>query len=350
MTAADSLFIRSATLVGYSEAARDVGLDPENMLKAVGLDPTALNDPDRAIPLYSFMELLVLSAKKSGYEDFGIRAAYRRGVPDLGPASLLIREAETVEEAIRYYSSHLYLHSDGTVIRLDRRFDSPVIIVEIVGKTLAQSIQATQFGITGMIMQIRWLIGEEYQPQLVSFSHDRPKGVTFARRVFQCEIRYNQILSGIVLDSRLLERRVVTSSPFLRKLTLKHLNSDILHPRQRFSERVKALMRMKLSEGCPSSDLIAHQLGIDRRTLNRRLSREGETYSTLLRSVRIEAVRIALENSLQPLAEVALAVGFSSLSAFSRWFKSEFDCTPSAWRRRLQLIGNAESTPVRRPR
>ena len=33
-----------------------------------------------------------------------------------------------------------------------------------------------------------------------------------------------------------------------------------------------------------------------------------------------------------PLAEVADLLGFSGLSALSRWFNGRFDCTASAWR------------------
>jgi len=34
----------------------------------------------------------------------------------------------------------------------------------------------------------------------------------------------------------------------------------------------------------------------------------------------------------RPLAEVADLLGFSGLSALSRWFNGRFDCTASAWR------------------
>ncbi|CAM5334767.1 HTH-type transcriptional regulator VirS [Aquamicrobium terrae] len=303
------------------------------MLRSVGLDISLLEERDQFIPVNTFFQLLALSAKQSGHGDFGIRAACRRGIPDLGPVSLLAREAENVEHALGYYKTHLHLHSEGTVIRLDRRFDKPVIIIEVVGNTLDQSIQATQFCVTGTIMQLRWLIGENYHPNLLCFSHSKPINSHFTSSIFKCEIGYNQILSGIVLDSELLKRCVVTSAPFLRKLTHKHLGSNILTPKITHSERIKSLIRSRLSDGNVSSSSIASSLGVDRRTVHRYLANECQTYSSVLRDVRVDAARIALYNSNQNLSEVAQAVGFDSVSAFSRWFKDVFGCTPSSWKK-----------------
>ena len=41
-----------------------------------------------------------------------------------------------------------------------------------------------------------------------------------------------------------------------------------------------------------------------------------------------------VENSDRPLTSVAELLGFSALSAFSRWFRSEFGCSVTQWRAR----------------
>jgi len=51
--------------------------------------------------------------------------------------------------------------------------------------------------------------------------------------------------------------------------------------------------------------------------------------------VRAVAVRY-LEDANRPLSEVADALGFSALSALSRWFRAEFGCSMNAWRRRAR--------------
>ena len=48
--------------------------------------------------------------------------------------------------------------------------------------------------------------------------------------------------------------------------------------------------------------------------------------------MRAELVTRYIDNRERPLASVADLLGFSALSAFSRWFRSQFGCSVSEWR------------------
>jgi AraC-like DNA-binding protein len=77
---------------------------------------------------------------------------------------------------------------------------------------------------------------------------------------------------------------------------------------------------------------VARHLGINRRMLHRHLAREGETFSSVLDAVRAELAIRYIGNHDRPLASVSELLGFSALSAFSRWFRSRFGCSISQWR------------------
>jgi AraC-like DNA-binding protein len=77
---------------------------------------------------------------------------------------------------------------------------------------------------------------------------------------------------------------------------------------------------------------VAQRLGVDRRTVHRRLAEEGETFSSLLDSVRAELATRYIDNRDRPLASVAELLGFSAHSAFARWFRGQFGCSVSEWR------------------
>jgi AraC-like DNA-binding protein len=326
--------IRSATLNGYAEAAIAVGIDPHAMLREVGLDPKVFDQPERMISFDTYLELLVRSAAACGCGDFGVRASIARGIPDLGAVSLLMREADNIEDAIQLYTSHLSLHSDGTFIQLDKRFENPAIVIEIQGQTREQSIQGTQFCVTGVVAQIRWLTGGDFQPELVCFSHPKPANSWVAERFFDCPVSYSQILSGIVIDRSVLDKKLVVSPPFLRKLALQHLEPMLQQPANSFGTRVSRVVKQMLEEGGCSAETVAAYFGVDRRTLNRRLKREGETFLTVMQKVRVEMTWQVIDNYAISLTEVADTTGFQSLSSFSRWFLGTFGCTASEWRRR----------------
>jgi len=68
-------------------------------------------------------------------------------------------------------------------------------------------------------------------------------------------------------------------------------------------------------------------LGVDRRTVHRHLAQRGETFSSLVDDVRGELAQGYLEGNERRLADVADLLGFSELSAFSRWHKRHFGFT-----------------------
>ena len=59
---------RVATLHGYLELTRSLGLDPAELLSAVRLRPADLADPDAWVPAAAVGRLLELTAERSGRE------------------------------------------------------------------------------------------------------------------------------------------------------------------------------------------------------------------------------------------------------------------------------------------
>ena len=99
------------------------------------------------------------------------------------------------------------------------------------------------------------------------------------------------------------------------------------------TEQVSALIRRLLPGGECNVDRVAQLMGVDRRTVHRRLAAEGVSFTHLLDAIRREISVRQLINSDRQLGEVAILVGFSSLSTFSRWFRQAFGMQPSEYRR-----------------
>lgn len=75
-------------------------------------------------------------------------------------------------------------------------------------------------------------------------------------------------------------------------------------------------------------DIVARELGKSKRSLQRSLSAEGETFQKLLRRARTTAASAALLERQASFAEIGYACGFSDQAHFTREFHSRFNMTP----------------------
>ena len=91
----------------------------------------------------------------------------------------------------------------------------------------------------------------------------------------------------------------------------------------------------ELPSGLPSDELIAKAVSMSTRSLRRRLSAEGTTYSQLLDAVRRELAERYIADTSRSLGEISYLLGFSELSSFSRAFKRWTGKIPGEYRRSL---------------
>jgi AraC family transcriptional regulator len=83
--------------------------------------------------------------------------------------------------------------------------------------------------------------------------------------------------------------------------------------------------------------VIAAEVGVHPVHLARSFrSRHGLSVGAYLRAVRVHRAAERLANSDEPIAEVALAVGFADQSHLNRWFVRLVGATPAAYRRQLR--------------
>ena len=154
-------------------------------------------------------------------------------------------------------------------------------------------------------------------------------------------MKFNQDFNGIFQLAR-YRCRGSASDPTMARHVQQYLDTLASRPHGTTVAEVRECIYMMLPSGLCSAHQVARRLGIDRRTIHRHLAKEGETFSSLMDSVRTELVTRYVENRDRPLVTIAELLGFSALSAFSRWFHSRFGCTVSQWR--------AEQSAATRPK
>ncbi len=95
---------------------------------------------------------------------------------------------------------------------------------------------------------------------------------------------------------------------------------------------VRKAIYVGLPMGRATIEQISQALGMNVRTLQRRLEESGCTFSDVINEVRRELVLRYMENSRYPLRRIAELLGYSMLSSFTRWFTVQFGVAPVIWR------------------
>lgn len=336
---------RSAGLTGFVDLARKEGVDAFALATAVGLPPDALADPDLQVSARLIGRIYELAAQQSGAEDFALRVAETWRISHLGAVGLVIREQPTVRRAIAAYARYQWLQSEAYAVALDEFADQAVLRIQ--GPPWGQR-QAQELTVAIVVRTLKSLLGEAWKPLEVRFTHAAPKTLDSHRRILGVTPLFDQDSAGLVMRTRDLDAAIPTADPEMARQITAYLEHMTEARRANLRDRVEELVATLLPDGACSVDRVAQRLGMDRRTLHRRLTAEGATFSSILDATRRDLAVTLLTTSDRPLLNVSDLLGFSSLSAFAHWFRRKFGQSASAYRA-AQLRRTARAAPCLTP-
>lgn len=98
------------------------------------------------------------------------------------------------------------------------------------------------------------------------------------------------------------------------------------------AQRVRSTLLESLPGGESSVEGVAGHLAMSKRTLQRKLSSEGESFQAILKEVRRELAEHYLTKSAIPQAEISFLLGFQDTNSFARAFSSWTGQTPGQFR------------------
>lgn len=325
--------IRSASLTNYTEVARQCGLDPARMLREFGLPPRCLEDPEIAVPIDAVRALLEASAARSGVECFGLLMAEARRMSHLGPLGLYVREQPTLRQAMQAFITYGRRLNEALHLTLEELADVAVLREELVLGHGGAVRQSTELAIGVAFRTLKQFLGPEWRPRRVCFAHDAPADRGVYERVFGRNVEFGHDFNGIICARKDLDAPNPNADSELARLAQRLLQSDIDGRRKDMAGQVRALVVALLGTGACSVDRVAQHLGMDRRTVHRRLQREGQSFTGILDAVRREMVeRYMGERKRRPLSEVSSLLGFAAPSGFSHWYRRHYRECPSAGR------------------
>ena len=108
-----------------------------------------------------------------------------------------------------------------------------------------------------------------------------------------------------------------------------------LYVQDNIAAQLKRMLAELLAAGEANADSACRALKLSRRTLQRRLKSEKTCFQKVLHEVRAELAINYLRDTRLKALEVAMLLGYSSISSFTTAFKSWYDMPPVEYRHRF---------------
>jgi AraC-like DNA-binding protein len=310
----------------------DLGVAPQAVLRHAGLPPT-LFDQERI--LLTTDELFALYR--------GLEAA-----SDDPAFGLKIGTEERVERYDPIAIAALYARSFGDALQRMVRYKQ---------LTCPEEIHITESGDECRV-QFEWLLTREEDPALLidvcfawvveiarrgSANAIRARRVEFKRspanralyeKHFGCPVTFDAPGNVLVFAQADLARPFVTHNADVLAIVAPQLEAELAQQlsQRTFREHVKATLKKTLAGQRPELRVVARELGVSTRTLQRRLSDEGITFQQVIAEARHELARHYLQHSSLELNETAYLLGYEDANSFFRAFQQWEGTSPGEWR------------------
>ena len=324
--------VRARALNGYLQVARRHGLQPQELLRHVGLDAAVLADLDHRIPITALCQLLEIAALHANCPTFGLEMADIRQPFDFGILELLLSHKRTLRELLLAAIQYRHLLNEALAIHVEDAGGTVVVREEIVAEQGTPTRQATELAIGVLARSGVALLGAHWQPRSVNFAHPRPADTSFHRRFFGCTVVFSSDFNGIVCAAEDLDRPNPNADPELVRYAESLANPLNVSVPDSIVLDVRKTIYLLLPIEHAAVDQVARHLHVSVRTMQRQLEMAGTSFSNLVEEVRQELAVRYLSNQRYPIGRVAVLLGYSRQSSFTQWFTARFGTTPRAWR------------------
>lgn len=166
------------------------------------------------------------------------------------------------------------------------------------------------------------------------FRYQRPRNVETLNQVFGYNLFFEQPDDCFFFDAAALDYPIIQlNDELLAEQPLESLFGETKRADPFMSEVYDCISRLLPSESL-SMELVANELGMSKRTFQRRLGEKQAMFKTVLLEVRERQAKRYLLDSNLSMTEVAFLLGYKNSANFSTAFKGWLDITPTEYRER----------------
>jgi AraC-like DNA-binding protein len=328
--------------------AQAMGVTAASIAADRGWPADALDATRDSLSATDYIALLESASRLAGDPVFGLHAGLHARLSTYPFHGLVVCACTTLREAFAQTRRYEGLAHDLGRSRLEEHagvatyyWDSPWLAAAtpIEARHLCDSVLA------GILTFVSWLAHERLPVLEIGLPYPLPAdAVRVAHaQVFGTTIVYGTPAAYGRFDARLLDRRVPNADGSMLRVLQRHAD-ELLAARLRETAEprivtdVRREVAAQLANDRARLDDVATTLGLNPRTLQRKLSDAGTNFQAVYDAARQALAEELLRDTRLNLTDVAYMLGYREQSSFNRACREWFGNTPARTRERLRAV------------
>jgi AraC-like DNA-binding protein len=312
------------------------GHDPAPLYRKAGINPALLKKSDARISISNVDKLWQLADELLDDPCFGIKMTESWHPSYVGALGYAWCASSTLRTAFNRVVRYIHVVSEDLNIKLA---DTPAglkIIADLENSafTLPQHHDVV---LSVLMHMCRFNYGDQLMPVEVCLAHEKPACEKLISDYFRTPVIYDAPASSFTLNNSDVDKILSTGNKelalmhdeFLMKYLIEIKKGDIV-------QQIKSVIIENLPSGTVTDNLIARELNLSERSLQRKLKEKGTSFRAVLDDVREMAAIQYIKNPVNSMSDIAFLLGFSEQSAFSRAFKKWTGTSPIKYRNSLK--------------
>ncbi|MBI2748952.1 MAG: AraC family transcriptional regulator [Burkholderiales bacterium] len=319
------------------ELAQERGVDLPALAVAAGMPAQALTPLPETLAAADYVRLLDAGAELAQHPHFGLQVGERVKLGTYSVYGLILLSCrdfgQVFQQTLRYEGlahdlgrSSLSVTGNIAEYRWHSHFPQ-------ASRHLAESVFA------GVRVFGAWLAGGPLPPADVSFTHAAPVDCSEHRRIFGTDVRFDAPDNCARFDATLLSLPVPNADVALYPVLQQHAEALLQQKlRQQQSADIVTQVRTSIARNLAQDNArltaVALDVGLNQRTLQRKLQEAGASFQQVLDQTRQELAEGYLQQRSLSLVDIAFLLGYQDQSAFNHAFKEWMGVSPGSYRER----------------
>jgi len=324
--------VRAAALNEFDSVVKEFGGDHHSLMQQVNLSTTLLDNPEMFFQYGDFITLLNLTASKLNQESLGLHLGSKQGIEMFGSIGYLIKNCETVGEALANFRRFFHIHHTSADIGLSIAGSEVTLSFTININTNESTVQAIDLAMSFGINMLMTLTSSKINFKSIHLQHAKPNNKKDYRRYLGMMPIFNSTFNGAIFSTEVLNIPIDKADPKLFDILSAQLTSSATGYIDEIPQFVEKLVRQNIASTPISIEEVANLMALSVRNLQRYLKEQKTSFRQIVDNVRNKLACQYLIDSTLSLSHVSDVLGFSNYSEFSRSFKRWNQVSPKDYR------------------